>query len=165
MHPPFGFALFYLRSVAPRHAYRDKLTGETIEGVSTGQIYWGAAPFVLIQIIMIGLTIAFPQMVMHYKGTGVRQDPSDIRIERPRPSTQPGAPNFGGAPSAGPNFGAPTGGPNFGPRTAAPAGSPSPPSPPAGPNFGGNDTAPAPPAPAPAPAMPNFGPAPGQPEN
>jgi len=50
MHPPFGFALFYLRSVAP-------------EKIKTSEIYKGAIPFVLIQIIMIGLVIAFPQMV------------------------------------------------------------------------------------------------------
>ena len=42
MHPPFGFALFYLRSVAPKVDYQDKLTGETIKKVTTGQIYWGA---------------------------------------------------------------------------------------------------------------------------
>ena len=40
--------------------------------MTTGQIYWGAVPFVCIQVIMIGLTIAFPQMVMHYKGAGRR---------------------------------------------------------------------------------------------
>ena len=48
--PPFGFSLFYLRSVAP-------------DGVSTGQIYRGAAPFVLLQIVVIGLLIAFPELV------------------------------------------------------------------------------------------------------
>ncbi|RUU65712.1 TRAP transporter large permease subunit, partial [Mesorhizobium sp. M7A.T.Ca.TU.009.01.1.2] len=68
MHPPFGFALFYLRSVAARVPYLDRLTGKQIAPVTTGQIYWGAVPFVCIQVIMIGLTIAFPQMVMHYKG-------------------------------------------------------------------------------------------------
>jgi TRAP-type mannitol/chloroaromatic compound transport system permease large subunit len=112
MHPPFGFALFYLRSVAPRHAYLDKITGRRTEGVTTGQIYWGAVPFVVIQVIMIALTIAFPQMVMHYKGTGVAADPN-MRIEIPRSGGQSGGPNFGGdaspAPApAAPNFGAPT---------------------------------------------------------
>jgi hypothetical protein len=48
MHPPFGFALFYLRSVAPKE-------------VKTSDIYWGAIPFVLIQVIMVALIIAFPQ--------------------------------------------------------------------------------------------------------
>ncbi|MFZ6817351.1 TRAP transporter large permease [Undibacterium sp. Ji22W] len=50
MHPPFGFALFYLRSVAPKT-------------VKTSDIYWGAIPFVVAQIIMVGLIIAFPNLV------------------------------------------------------------------------------------------------------
>jgi len=50
MHPPFGFALFYLRSVAPA-------------SIKTTQIYWGAVPFVIIQIIMVGILIAFPGLV------------------------------------------------------------------------------------------------------
>jgi len=63
MHPPFGFALFYLRSVAPKNDYLDRITGKSIAKVTTGQIYWGAVPFVIIQIIMVGLVIAFPEMV------------------------------------------------------------------------------------------------------
>src|SRR3979411_2020794 len=53
MHPPFGFALFYLRSVAPAKDYTDRLTGKLTARVTTGQIYWGAVPFVLIQILMV----------------------------------------------------------------------------------------------------------------
>ena len=68
MHPPFGFALFYLRSVAPKEHYFDRLTGKRMEPVTTGQIYWGAVPFVFIQIVMVLLVILFPSMVMHYKG-------------------------------------------------------------------------------------------------
>jgi GntP family gluconate:H+ symporter len=63
MHPPFGFALFYLRSVAPSKEYTDKLTKKLIPPVTTMQIYWGAVPFVVIQIIMVGLIIAFPGIV------------------------------------------------------------------------------------------------------
>ncbi len=63
MHPPFGFALFYLRSVAPGVAYTDKLTRKLIAPVTTMQIYWGAVPFVLIQIVMVALIIAFPGIV------------------------------------------------------------------------------------------------------
>ena len=63
MHPPFGFALFYLRSVAPTSAYKDHQTGKVTEPVTTGQIYWGAVPFVIIQMIMVGLLIVFPQLV------------------------------------------------------------------------------------------------------
>ena len=60
MHPPFGFALFYLRSVAPTNDYTDKITNRKVEKVTTGQIYYGAIPFVVIQVIMVGLIIAFP---------------------------------------------------------------------------------------------------------
>ena len=45
LHPPFGFALFFLRSVAPKEDYVDKVTGKLTGGVSTAQIYWGAVPF------------------------------------------------------------------------------------------------------------------------
>ncbi|MDI1239594.1 MAG: TRAP transporter large permease subunit [Polaromonas sp.] len=63
MHPPFGFALFYLRSVAPIKEYTDKVTKKLIQPVTTMQIYWGAVPFVLIQVVMVGLIIAFPGIV------------------------------------------------------------------------------------------------------
>jgi TRAP-type mannitol/chloroaromatic compound transport system permease large subunit len=82
MHPPFGFALFYLRSVAAKAPYIDKITKRRIEPVTTGQIYWGAVPFVIIQVIMVGLTIAFPQMVMHYKDEGPAPG-EEIKIELP----------------------------------------------------------------------------------
>ncbi|MCR5856110.1 TRAP transporter large permease subunit [Mesorhizobium sp. J428] len=83
MHPPFGFALFYLRSVAARAPYLDKVTGRQIAPVTTGQIYWGAVPFVCIQVIMVAIVIAFPGMVMHYKGSGPVVDPNTIKIEVP----------------------------------------------------------------------------------
>ena len=79
MHPPFGFALFYLRSVAPRRSFLDRVTGREIEGVTTGQIYWGSVPFVIIQLIMVGLVIAFPIMVTHYKHVGTGVDPNTIQ--------------------------------------------------------------------------------------
>ncbi|MDJ1159814.1 TRAP transporter large permease subunit [Chelatococcus sp. SYSU_G07232] len=78
MHPPFGFALFFLRSVAPKLPYVDRVTGKTMEPVTTGQIYWGAVPFVVIQCIMVALVILFPQMVMHYKSTGPQMDQKQI---------------------------------------------------------------------------------------
>jgi TRAP-type mannitol/chloroaromatic compound transport system permease large subunit len=83
MHPPFGFALFYLRSVAARVPYLDRVTGKQIAPVTTGQIYWGSVPFVGIQILMVALTIMFPQMVMHYKGAGTGVDPNTIKIDVP----------------------------------------------------------------------------------
>jgi TRAP-type mannitol/chloroaromatic compound transport system permease large subunit len=89
MHPPFGFALFYLRSVAPREPYVDRVSGLRTEPVTTGQIYWGAVPFVVIQCIAVALVIAFPVMVMHYKGTGPQVDPSKINIDIPQPDMPP----------------------------------------------------------------------------
>jgi tripartite ATP-independent transporter DctM subunit len=84
MHPPFGFALFYLRSVAPKEPYIDRVTGKRMEPVTTGQIYWGAVPFVVIQVIMVLLVILFPAMVMHYKGALSTVDPNTIKIEIPQ---------------------------------------------------------------------------------
>ena len=63
MHPPFGFALFYLRSVAPAEDYTDRVTKMPIKKVTIEQIYWGAVPFVVIQVVMVGLIIAFPALV------------------------------------------------------------------------------------------------------
>src|SRR4029077_8615418 len=89
MHPPFGFALFYLRSVAPQTPYIDKVTARTMPPVTTGQIYWGAVPFVVIQCAMVALLIAFPALVMHYKGEGSKIDPSKIEFEIPQPDMAP----------------------------------------------------------------------------
>ena len=63
MHPPFGFALFYLRSVAPAEDYVDRVTKQSIKKITIEQIYWGAVPFVIIQVLMVGLIIAFPGLV------------------------------------------------------------------------------------------------------
>ena len=98
MHPPFGFALFYLRSVAPRESFLDRVTGKLTPGVTTGQIYWGAVPFVLIQLIAVVSVIMFPAMVMHYKGLGSQVDPSKVRIEIQTPDIPP-PPDFGPPPS------------------------------------------------------------------
>jgi TRAP-type mannitol/chloroaromatic compound transport system permease large subunit len=78
MHPPFGFALFYLRSVAPSEDYVDKVTGKTMAPVTTGQIYWGAIPFVVIQCIMVALVIIFPQMVMVYKNQAPQMNQQQV---------------------------------------------------------------------------------------
>jgi TRAP-type mannitol/chloroaromatic compound transport system permease large subunit len=63
LHPPFGFALFFLRSVAPAGEYADAVTGKKIRGVSTAEIYWGAIPFLVLQLVMVGLLILFPSLV------------------------------------------------------------------------------------------------------
>jgi TRAP-type mannitol/chloroaromatic compound transport system permease large subunit len=105
MHPPFGFALFYLRSVAPAKEYVDKVTGRLMAPVTTWQIYWGAVPYVIIQLIMIALVILIPAMVMVYKSEGPTVDPTKIEINIP--STDQGAPppiDFGtdkGSPQTG----------------------------------------------------------------
>ena len=72
MHPPFGFALFYLRSVAPHEDYTDKVTKKPMKRVTIEQIYWGAVPFVLIQILMVGLIITFPGLV----SSGLTKEPT-----------------------------------------------------------------------------------------
>ncbi len=90
MHPPFGFALFYLRSVAPLHDYMDKVTGKRMAPVTTGQIYWGAIPFVLIQVVMVALLIAFPQMSLVYKSGEKEIDINKVKIEIPE--SAPAAP-------------------------------------------------------------------------
>ena len=82
MHPPFGFALFYLRSVAPNSPYKDQVTGKLTEPVTTGQIYWGAIPFVVIQVIMVGLIIAFPQLVGHDKPAFAEGEAPVIDIQK-----------------------------------------------------------------------------------
>jgi TRAP-type mannitol/chloroaromatic compound transport system permease large subunit len=69
MHPPFGFALFYLRSVAPKE-------------VKTSDIYWGAIPFVLIQVLVVALIIAFPRLVSVDTKTDMNEQ-LELRIEAP----------------------------------------------------------------------------------
>jgi len=83
LHPPFGFALFYLRSVAPAHDHTDKITGRRLAGVTTGQLYWGAIPFVLIQLIMVALLITFPAMSLVYKAGEKPIDINKVKIEIP----------------------------------------------------------------------------------
>ncbi|UOD31388.1 TRAP transporter large permease subunit [Massilia violaceinigra] len=69
MHPPFGFALFYLRSVAPKE-------------VKTSDIYWGAIPFVVIQVIMVALIIAFPHLVSVEKKVDMDEQ-IELKIDAP----------------------------------------------------------------------------------
>ncbi len=63
LHPPFGFALFFLRSVAPDKPYVDRVTNKVMDPVTTMQIYKGAIPFLIIQLFMVGVLIAFPGLV------------------------------------------------------------------------------------------------------
>ncbi|MDO5528452.1 MAG: TRAP transporter large permease subunit [Paracoccus sp. (in: a-proteobacteria)] len=157
--PPVGFALFYLRSVAARQDYVDPVTQKLIPRVSTIQIYKGAAPFVGLQIIAIGLVIAFPQMVMRYKA------PPPPPPAATAPSQAPSAPapggggygGFGGFGAPAPSGGAPANG-----GTGGPAAQPAPAAPGAFGSYGGftpPQPAAEPSAPeAPAPAAPSTGP-------
>ena len=89
MHPPFGFSLFYLRSVAPVKDYVDRVSGKLIAKVTTMQIYWGVVPFVLIQVFMVALVIAVPDIV---GGGLVKKKAIDVnKIEIMVPEAAPGA--------------------------------------------------------------------------
>ena len=63
LSPPFGFALFYLRSVAARFDYNDRVTNKRIRAVTTAQIYKGSIIFIALQIIMLVIVISFPAIV------------------------------------------------------------------------------------------------------
>jgi tripartite ATP-independent transporter DctM subunit len=76
MSPPFGFTLFYLRSVAPRE-------------VRTSDLYRGMVPFLAIQLLMVALVIAFPELVMHYRGDTPAVDPGAIELDVPLPEAPP----------------------------------------------------------------------------
>ena len=91
MHPPFGFALFYLRSVAPSIDYVDRISGKLASRVTTGQIYWGAVPFVLIQVLMVGLVIAVPDIVGGGMVKKAKIDTDNIQIRVPDAATEFGA--------------------------------------------------------------------------
>ena len=69
LHPPFGFALFFLRSVAS-------------EQVKTSSIYWGAVPFVIIQLIAVGLIITFPGLVSHDGGHVKSGVPQELNLDQ-----------------------------------------------------------------------------------
>ncbi len=74
MHPPFGFALFYLRGVAPKE-------------VKSSDIYWGAIPWVVLQMILVAILIFWPGLVTSFLDKEVKYDPSTIEIQVP-PSEQ-----------------------------------------------------------------------------
>ncbi len=124
--PPFGFALFYLRSVAPTEEWVDNQTGETMQPVRTAQVYKGVLPYIALNFGLILLVILMPGLVTHY------DDAREARQQESRtvapaetggdPATSGGF-NFGGAgndaaPSQGENSG---GGFNFGGAPEAPS--------------------------------------------
>jgi TRAP-type mannitol/chloroaromatic compound transport system permease large subunit len=107
MHPPFGFALFFLRSVAPREAFLDKVTGRRTEPVTTGQIYWGAVPFLVIQLAMVALVILFPGLVLHEEPARPAPALAPIGREAPTPPAPIGGLSLPGTPPAIPGAPAP----------------------------------------------------------
>jgi tripartite ATP-independent transporter DctM subunit len=71
LHPPFGFALFYLRGVAPR-------------SVKSSDIYWGAVPWIGLQMIMVLLVIVFPSVVTGLLDKPINVDLDKVKIEVPQ---------------------------------------------------------------------------------
>jgi TRAP-type mannitol/chloroaromatic compound transport system permease large subunit len=79
--PPFGFALFYLRSVAPKNDYKDRVTGENIRAVTTSEIYKGSIAFIILQLIMVAAIIMVPSIVTGGLQEGVKVD-ADAALEQ-----------------------------------------------------------------------------------
>jgi hypothetical protein len=79
--PPFGFSLFYLRRVAPTQDYVDKVSGKTIEGIKTAQIYRGALVFVVLQVLVTLAVIFYPA---HFLGDYKSPAFSNVNVELPR---------------------------------------------------------------------------------
>ena len=79
--PPFGFALFYLRSVAARTAYKDVVTGKQIEPLTTPQIYKGAVAFIILQVIMVAVLIMYPGLVTGNLDEKVKVDLNTIELD------------------------------------------------------------------------------------
>ena len=76
LHPPFGFALFYLRGVAPKE-------------VKSSDIYWGAMPWIGLQAIMVAVVIAFPVTVTGLLDAPTKVDIDKVRIEIPEMDLPP----------------------------------------------------------------------------
>jgi tripartite ATP-independent transporter DctM subunit len=70
MHPPFGFALFYLRGIAP-------------PSVKSSEIYWGAIPWLGLQVILVAILIFWPELVTMWIDHGPTVDPNSVIIELP----------------------------------------------------------------------------------
>lgn len=93
--PPFGFALFYLRSVAARNDYTDAVTKQRIPAVTTAQIYKGSIAFIVLQLIMVVTVIAYPGLVTGNLEKAVQVDQatvdnmlnnmSDLQADEPAP--------------------------------------------------------------------------------
>jgi TRAP-type mannitol/chloroaromatic compound transport system permease large subunit len=116
--PPFGFALFYLRSVAAKKDYTDPITRQRIPAVETSQIYKGSIAFICVQLVMVAAIIAFPSLVtggiekgteidadkalemMQDKANSDRGSPSPPTLEVPGTPGTPASDAAGAAPNA-----------------------------------------------------------------
>ncbi|MEN9843174.1 MAG: Sialic acid transporter permease protein SiaT [Pseudomonadota bacterium] len=76
--PPFGFALFYLRSVAARSDYTDPITKARIPAVTTAQIYKGSIAFIILQLMMVAAVVAYPDLVTGNIEKAVTVDQSTV---------------------------------------------------------------------------------------
>ena len=103
--PPFGFALFYLRSVAAKTDYQDRVTGATIPAVKTTQIYMGSIAFLFLQVIVLASVVTFPQLVVSgiTKGPTIDAEAALEAFRLPGPGKLAPLPTFGfpAAPGAG----------------------------------------------------------------
>jgi TRAP-type mannitol/chloroaromatic compound transport system permease large subunit len=79
--PPFGFALFYLRSVAAKSDYNDRVTGQRIPAVTTAQIYKGAIAFIVLQVIMVASVVLYPNLVLDSLDKPPTADMQNIKLE------------------------------------------------------------------------------------
>ncbi|MFY8106445.1 MAG: TRAP transporter large permease [Elstera sp.] len=82
--PPFGFALFYLRSVAVNKEYTDPVTKRRIAPITTTQIYRGAIVFIILQAIMVFVVAFWPELVLSNIQGAAKFDPSTIQIDVPQ---------------------------------------------------------------------------------
>lgn len=85
MHPPFGFALFYLRGIA------DTLfkNGTLSKRVESNDIYMGAIPWVGMQLLLVAIVIVFPQTVTVFLDKAVVVDVDKVQLEMPMDSEAP----------------------------------------------------------------------------
>ncbi len=98
--PPFGFALFYLRSVAPKEDYVDKITRARIPAFSTGDIYRGSVAFVVLQLIMVAAIITKPEIVLYGLGEVKKLDIDNVNLNITPADSEDDAPPTFGAPAS-----------------------------------------------------------------
>jgi len=78
--PPFGYALFFLRNVAPREGSIDPASGRRVPGVSTTDIYLGALPYVGVQLLVMAAVIVWPALVRLDDRQPVFDEETAIRV-------------------------------------------------------------------------------------